>query len=262
MDYSNIIWQRKGNIGIITFNNPDSYNSLSAEMETELMDLLPRLNGEKDLHAVILTGAGKAFGAGGDMQRFLNGARNRREQGGVGFIFSNRLARALLAVEIPLIAAINGAAVGAGLTISLTCDLRIASEHGLFGAVFSKVGIAPEFASSFLLSRIVGVTKANEMALTAKIIDAKEALTAGLISEITSPEDLLPRAEELAGQIADLPAFGIRVTKRVLRHGMSATMEQALDYEEHAETLCLSTLDHEEAIKAFIEKRQPIFIGR
>ncbi|MBW2367517.1 MAG: enoyl-CoA hydratase/isomerase family protein [Deltaproteobacteria bacterium] len=262
MDYSSIAWQRQDEIGILKFNSPETYNSLSSEMHLELFDLLPRLKEEKDLRAVIITGEGKSFSSGGDMALFLKMIRNQREQGGVGDVFSSKLAKAILAIEIPVIAAVNGPAIGAGFTLSLICDIRIASKNAAFGAVFAQVGLTPEYASSFLLSRIVGLTKACEMMLTARIIDAQEALTAGLVSEVTSRERLMPRAEELARKIATLPPIGVRTTKRVLRHGLSATLEQAIEYEELAETYCMSSLDHEEAIKAFVEKRKPKFIGR
>ncbi|MBW1789401.1 MAG: enoyl-CoA hydratase/isomerase family protein, partial [Deltaproteobacteria bacterium] len=163
---------------------------------------------------------------------------------------------------IPIIAAINGAAVGGGFTLSLTCDIRIASEAARFGAVFARVGLSPEYGSSFLLSRVVGLTKASELVLTARIFDAQEALSMGLVGEVVPEEQLMARAKEIAGQIAGLSPVAVRMGKRTLRHGLDSTLSQALDYEELAESHCFSSLDHQESVKAFMEKRAPEFKGR
>jgi len=261
-EYTAIKWEREGSIGILTFNQPENMNALGGELTTELMDVMNRLPHEPDLNVVIVTGSGAAFSAGGDLQRFLNQSVAHQEQGGAIDIFSNQMARKFLEVKIPLIAAINGAAVGGGFTLSLTCDLRIASEEARFGAVFAKVGLSPEYGSSFLLSRIVGLTKAGELILTARIFDAKEALDIGLVSEVVPPDQLLDRARALANRIAALPPIAIRLAKRTIRHGLECTLSQALEYEELAESHCFSSLDHLEAVKAFLHKRPPKYQGR
>ncbi|MBU2648652.1 enoyl-CoA hydratase/isomerase family protein [bacterium] len=261
-DYKTIAWQRDGHIGILTLNQPDSMNALSPRLSAELADCVDRIPDEKNLRVVIFTGAGKAFSAGGDMDSFLLRSIARQENGGAGDLFSNSMSRRFLKIEIPVIAAINGAAIGGGFTLALTCDLRIAAESARFGAVFARVGLSPEYGSSYLLSRIIGLTKASELVLTARIFDAGEALDIGLLNEVTTPDNLLPRARELAGQIAALPPVAIRMAKRTLRHGLESTLSQALDYEELAETHCFSTLDHQEAVRSFLEKRTPEFQGR
>jgi len=262
VDYSFLKWEREEQFGIIRFNRPEALNALSLDLQEELLDLLPRLNHMEGLRAVIITGEGKAFSAGGDLQGFLDNYQRYVERGGTHELFRNRVPRALLGVEIPLIAAINGPAVGGGLTLSLTCDFRIASEEARFGAVFARVGLAPEYGSSFLLSRIVGLTRATEMILTARIINAKEALGYGLISEVLSGDKLMDRARDIAMQVAALSPIGIRMCKRVLLHGLDCTLSQAIEYEELAETLCFSSLDHKESVSAFVEKRTPKFSNR
>jgi len=256
--YSALKWECEGAIGILTFNQPENLNALGPQIYEELMDFMERIHLQEDLQVVIITGEGKAFSAGGDMDGFLSRSVAHHEKGGAIDLFTNEMARKFLNVEIPLIAAVNGAAVGGGFTLSLTCDLRIASEEALFGAVFAKVGLSPEYGSSFLLSRIVGLTKASELVLTAKIFGAQEALDMSLISEVVPPEKLLERARALAQEIASLPP----VAKRTLRHGLESTLSQALDFEELAETHCFSSLDHQEACRAFLEKRSPKFQGR
>jgi len=261
-EYTAIKWEREGPIGIITLNRPDDLNALKPELQAELIDLVGRLPGETDLQVIILTGSGKAFSAGGDLDSFMKRSIDHQEQGGAMPLFKNRLPRTFLNVEIPIIAAVNGAAVGGGFTILLTCDLRIASEEARFGALFAKVGLSPEYGSSYLLSRVVGLTKASELILTAKIFDAEEALGMGLITEMVPADQLMTRARELATQIADLPPFAVRMCKRTIRHGLECTLSQALDYEELAITHGFISKDHQEAVRAFMEKRSPKFQGR
>ncbi len=261
-EYTAIEWDRDGPIGIITLNRPEQHNAMGPELKEELFHILDRVALEKDLRVLIITGSGKAFSAGGDLEVFLKKSRDHQEQGGAIELFSNNLSRKFLSVEIPVIAAVNGAAVGGGLTISLTCDLRLASEEARFGAVFAKVGLSPEYGSSFLLSRIVGLTKASELILTARIFDAEEALRIGLVSEVVSSDELMGRAKALAVQIASLSPVAVRMAKRTLRHGLESTLSQALDYEELAESRCFSSLDHQEAVMAFLEKRPPEFQDR
>lgn len=262
IQYESILWQQEGSIGLITLNRPETFNALGREINHDLWDLVGRIKDSSDLQVLILTGAGKAFSAGGDMQAFLNQIETNQKTGGALPLFVNALARRFLDIEIPIIAAMNGPAVGGGLTLSLTCDLRIASENAKFGAVFTRAGLSPEYGSSFLLSRIVGLTKASEWILTARMIDAPEALASGLVSEVTPPEQLMDRARALAEQIAALPPLATRVAKRTLRHGLDATLAQALDYEEMVFTYCQGSQDHYEAVQAFIEKRPAKFRGR
>jgi|APSaa5957512622_1039677.scaffolds.fasta_scaffold22147_3 enoyl-CoA hydratase/carnithine racemase len=261
-DYKAIKWERDGHIGILTLNQPDKMNALGPELRAELEDCISQIPAEKDLRVVIFTATGKAFSAGGDMETFLQTAVDRQERGGADSLFTNDMSRKFLNVEIPIIAAINGVAVGGGFTLSLTCDIRIASENARFGAVFARVGVSPEYGSSFLLSRIVGLTKASELVLTARLFDAQEALSIGLLNDVVAPEDLMTKAREYAEQIAALPPVAIRLGKRTLRHGLESTLSQALDYEELAETHCFSSLDHQEAVRSFLEKRAPEFQGK
>ncbi|MBW2283520.1 MAG: enoyl-CoA hydratase/isomerase family protein [Deltaproteobacteria bacterium] len=260
--YSAIQWEREGHVGIITLNRPEQLNAIGPELREELPDIMDRVAADAELRVLIITGTGKAFSAGGDLGGFLQRSRSYQAQGGAIDLFSNSMSRKFLGVEIPIIAAINGAAVGGGFTLSLTCDIRIASEAARFGAVFARVGLSPEYGSSFLLSRVVGLTKASELVLTARIFDAQEALSMGLVGEVVPEEQLMARAKEIAGQIAGLSPVAVRMGKRTLRHGLDSTLSQALDYEELAESHCFSSLDHQESVKAFMEKRAPEFKGR
>jgi len=261
-EYSAIQWEQEGSLGIITLNRPETLNAIVPELREELSHVLNKVAENNGLRAVIITGSGKAFSAGGDLEGFLRRSEAHQKQGGAIEIFSNSMSRKFLSVGIPIIAAVNGAAIGAGFTLSLTCDLRIASEDARFGAVFARVGLSPEYGSSYLLSRIVGLTRASELVLTARIFDAEEALRIGLVSEVVPRDDLMVRARALAGQIASFSPVAVRMAKRTLRYGLESTLSQALDYEELAESHCFSSLDHQEAVKAFLEKRPPRFRGR
>jgi enoyl-CoA hydratase/carnithine racemase len=260
-EYSFLKWKKKGSIVIITFNRADTLNALTSDLQEEFLDLLQHLKDVHELRAIIITGEGKAFSAGGDLQGFLKKYEKYSKQGGSRELFRNRLPRTVLSIEVPLIAAINGPAVGGGLTLTLLCDFRIASEEAIFGAVFARVGLSPEYGSSFLLSRIVGLTRATEMILTAKIIGAKEALEYGLVSEVLPPHLLMRRAQEIAEEISSLPPISIRMCKRALKHGLDCNLHQAIAYEEMLETYCFSSLDHKEAVSAYLEKRSPKFMG-
>ncbi len=260
-EYEHLLWEREGNIGVLRFNFPEARNALSSGLQEDLLDFLPKLNHMEGLHALVLTGEGKAFSAGGDMNLFVQNYGKFKERGGVRDTYQNRVGKALYLVEIPIIAAVNGPAIGAGLTLTLSCDIRIASENAVFGAGFARVGISPEYGSSLLLSRTVGLSRATEMILTARMIRAQDALAYGLVTEVVSSEQLLPRSREVAREIADLPPYATRMCKRVLRHGLDCTVTQAMDYEELVETLCFTSRDHEEAARAFLEKRKPEFLG-
>jgi enoyl-CoA hydratase len=257
-----VIWERQKDIGIIKFNQPETLNALSSKMKGELLELLGEIKVDSDLKVIILTGTGKAFSAGGNLQEFMAHWEANKNKGGAQDLFANDLARAMLSVEVPAIAAVNGPAVGGGMTLSLCCDIRIAAEEARFGAVFVKAGLAPEYGSSFLLARAVGLTRASELILTGRIIDASEALQMGLVSEVLPGPKLMERAMELAHIISSHPPLAVRMAKRVLRHGLECTLSQALDYEELAETHCFSSMDHYEAVKSMVEKRSPEFIGR
>lgn len=261
-NYQTITWERDETIGILTLNDPDNMNALGEVLAAELADCVSRIPDEPDLRVVIFTGSGKAFSAGGNMERFHKRSADLQAKGGVDALFSNHLARLFLKIEIPVIAAINGAAVGGGFTLALGCDLRIAARNARFGAVFAKVGLSPEYGSSFLLSRIVGQTKASELVLTARLFDAEEALRIGLLNEVVEADALAARARQLAAEIAALPPIAVRLGKRTLRYGLDCTLSQALEYEELAETHCFGSLDHQEAVKSFLDKRTPAFRGR
>ena len=262
MNNQSVLVQVEDGVATVTLNRPDAMNALDDSIKEGLTNLIPKLDEDPEVRVFILTGAGKAFCAGGDLQGFKRRYEEFQSGEGGHEYFSNIVAETMVKVSKPVLAAINGAAVGGGLTLSLTCDIRFASDQAKFGTGFVRVGLTPEYGSSFLLPRIVGPGKAFEMVLTARIIDATEAERIGLINKVVPHERLLEEAHQMAKEIASHPPVAIKMAKQALRRGMESTLSQAIDYETHLETYCFSTRDHYEAVNAFIEKRKPNFEGK
>jgi enoyl-CoA hydratase/carnithine racemase len=262
-----VLTSRDGAILIVTLNLPDKRNPIS---DPAVIAALERILGEADsdigVRAVILTGAGTAFSSGGDLKAMREGRglraslpaqtrRNYRE--GI-----QRLPLLFHALEVPVIAAVNGPAIGAGLDLACMCDVRIASETAVFAESFVKVGIVPGDGGAWLLPRIVGFSKATELALTGETIGADEALRIGLVSRVVPGGELIAAAREVAGKIAANPPHAVRMTKRLLREGQTATLANILEMSAAMQSLAHATRDNDEAMDAFLEKRPPRFTGQ
>lgn len=263
---SPLLTARDGAILTVTLNLPDKRNPIS---DNGLIDALiaTMLEADADIgvRAVILTGAGSAFSSGGDLKAMKAGVglraglpaqtrRNYRE--GI-----QRLPLMFQALEVPVIAAINGAAIGAGLDLACMCDVRIAAERAIFAESFVKVGIVPGDGGAWLLPRIVGFSRATELALTGETIDAATALAIGLVSRVVADDALLPAARLVADKIAANPPHAVRMTKRLLREGQVATLANNLEMAAAMQSLAHATRDNDEAIDAFLDKRPPRFTG-
>jgi len=231
MDYKEIVFERKGDWGTLFLNRPEVLNALSDEMRAELFDFLQHAAVDRTLRVLIISGKGRAFSAGADLNVLKQRYENYRKDGQQDISQRMMLPRALATFPKPLIAAINGPAVGFGATMPLNCDIRIASIDARFSFAFARLGVTPEFCSSYFLPRLVGLGQAAELIYTAKTIDAEEALRIGLINHLVQPEALLPEAENIAAQIAQLPPLSVHAAKRLLRHGIHSTLEQVIDYE-------------------------------
>ncbi len=262
MENQTVLVQVEDGVATMTLNRPEAMNALNDEIKDGLIDNMKKLDQDPDVRVFLITGAGKAFCAGGDLQDFKKRYEEYRSEEGGHEYFFNVVAEMMVSLSKPVVAAVNGAAIGGGLTLSLTCDIRFASDKAKFGAGFVRVGLAPEYGSSFLLSRTVGPGKAFEMVLTAGIINAQEAEKIGLVNKVVPHDQLLDEALKTAREIASHPPMAIQLAKRALRRGMESTFSQALDYETHVETYLFSTRDHYEAVNAFLEKRKPSFQGK
>ncbi len=257
--------ERNGAVVTLTMNQPDTRNALTGNTAVqEFVDTCAAIALDTTVRVLIITGAGPVFCSGGnvkDMQRFFKNdvsAELIREEYRNGI---QRLPRALYNLDVPVIAAINGAAVGAGLDLTCMCDIRIAASTATFAVSFVKVGIVPGDGGAWLLPRAVGMSKASEMAFTGEAISATEALACGLVSRVVAPEDLLAEANRLADKIAANPGAVLRMTKRLLREGERSSLESLLELSAAYQAIAHKTADHQEAVMAFVEKRKPKFAG-
>jgi 2-(1,2-epoxy-1,2-dihydrophenyl)acetyl-CoA isomerase len=254
MGYKTISVETKGSVGILSLNRPEVLNALSDEMRDDLIHFMRRAAEDDRLRVLIMTGKGRAFSAGGDLNMFKSAYERYRQEGQDSGFGGIDLPKVFTDFPKPLIAAVNGAAVGFGLTVTLTCDIRLASTDATFSCAFVRVGVTPEFGSSYFLPRLIGYGKAAELAFTAKMFDAEEAARIGLVNRIVEPGLLLPEAEALAKEIAGMPPEAVQMTKRVLRHGSHSTLEQVLPYESLVFHHCSKTKEHYEAVCGILDR--------
>jgi enoyl-CoA hydratase/carnithine racemase len=260
-----LLYEQQGHIVTLTMNEPERRNPLTGNTAVqEFLAAIQRIENDRSVRAVILTGAGSVFSSGGnikDMERQASGAvsglqiRQEYRQG------IQRLPLALFNLEVPVIAAVNGAAIGAGLDLTCMCDIRIASTKAKFAESFVKVGIVPGDGGAWLLPRVIGLARAAEMTFTGQLIDAQQALDWNLVSRVVAPEELMPSARALAEQIAANPPHAVRLGKRLLREGIHSRLDTLLEVSAAYQALSHQTADHAEAVAAFLEKREPVFKG-
>lgn len=253
-------------IVLLTLNRPDLRNPISdPEMVEGLLGALLRLDADPAARVAILTGAGKGFSSGGNINQMKPGGNlNAGSPAATRLAYKRgiqRLPLAFAALEVPVIAAVNGAAMGAGCDLTCMCDLRIAGESARFAESFVKLGLIAGDGGSWLLPRVVGWSKAAEMALTGDPIDAAEALACGLVSRVVPDADLLTEARKLARRISANPPQAVRMTKRLLWEGRRIDLASLLEMASAMQAAAHATADHEEAVSAFLEKRVPDFRG-
>ena len=262
MSYETIILTREENVATITLNRPDKLNSWSAELIDEVIKVTDELSKDDTVGAVILTGAGRAFCAGGDLALPLFDMKGYSLEMKNFFHKVNMIPLGLRNLRKPVIAAVNGPAVGAGCAMAMACDIIIASEAATFGMAFVNVGYHPDAGASYFLPRLVGINKACELIFTGRIIDAREAERIGLANQVVAADTLLPTAKELADRLANGPSLAISLAKSTIYNGMQMTLEQSLEVESQAASLILQTEDQKEGTNAFREKRKAAYKGR
>jgi 2-(1,2-epoxy-1,2-dihydrophenyl)acetyl-CoA isomerase len=255
----------KDGVAVLTMNRPDRLNALSETMLDAMLDALPRLAADPRVGVVVLTGAGRGFCAGGDVKAMAEGremAGDTLEERAEGLRAKMETSRWLHEMPKPTIAMVRGAAAGAGLSLALACDLRVAGESARFGTAFARVGYSGDFGGSYYLTQLVGTAKARELYYTAELIDAAQALGLGLVNRVVPDDRLEEETLALAGRIARGPRVAVRYMKRNLNAAESGTLKELLDLEAWHHTRTGQTDDHREATKAFVEKREPTFRGR
>lgn len=266
-DASPLLVEQAGPVVTLTINRPESRNPLGEPGDGErFAAAAERINGDRDVRCVILTGAGPAFSAGGNLKAmrergpgFAGPGAHIRDQYRHGI---HRMVRALWTLEVPMIAAVNGAAIGLGNDVACLADTRIAADTAIFGATFLRVGLVPGDGGAWLLPRVLGMARAAELLYTADTIDAPTALSWGLVSKVVPPAQLMDEARALAERICRQPPDVLRMTKKLLRDGLTQTFDTVMELSASMQALAHHTEDHLEAVNAFFEKRPPVFKGR
>ncbi len=257
--YENIKYEVKENIGYVTINRPKAMNALNMDVLNELYDVFTEIDQDKDLRAVILTGEGKAFVAGADIAQMhqLNALEGREMM-----MMGHKVMNLIENNEKPVIAAVNGFALGGGCELAMACDIRIASEKAKFAQPEVGLGIIPGFGGTQRLARLVGKGMAKYMILTAEMIKAEEAHRIGLVEKVVAPEELLPEAERIAQTIAAKAPIAIATAKSAINNGYDMDMKSASKFEIETFTAAFGSDDKTEGMAAFLEKRAPEFKNR
>lgn len=266
--FEHIVWERRGQVGVLTLAKPDRLNALSQAMRDEVASVLAAAAGDDDVRALVLTGAGRGFCSGADLQAgaavMAEGGMQRvtqteklDEMGWVG-----RWATMWARFDKPVVGAINGVAAGAGLSTALACDVRIGSEHARFKSVFIERNLSPDSGLSFYLPRVVGYAAAADMIFTSRAVGAEEALRIGLLNRLVAAGELVDAAVAYAGEMAQWPPLALRMSKRVLQHNQDAGLEDALRYESLGlEFARRARNDVKESQASFREKRKGVYTG-
>ena len=263
-----VLYRQEGAIVTLTLNLADSRNAIGTHQDCEdLAAAFVRAQDDAGVSCIILTGAGSSFSAGGNLKAM-------KERNGIGPLDApdatranykrgvQRIARTMWECEVPMIAAINGHAIGLGLDLACLCDMRISAEGAKFASSFIKMGIVPGDGGAWILPRAVGLAKAAEMIFTGDMLTAAEALNIGLVSQVVPADQLSSAAQALAARVVANPAKALRLAKRLLREGQQQRLADVLELSAAFQALAHETQDHAEALAAFLEKRSPAFNGR
>jgi len=260
MAYETILYTQDEGVLTITLNRPDTLNAFNGLMGAELIDALKKAERDPAARCIVLTGAGRAFSSGEDLK-----ARQAEGITEFGSTLRNRYNPIVLSIrnmDKPVLGSINGVAAGAGCSLALACDLRIASEKARFIEVFVRVGLVPDSGSSFFLPRLVGLGKALEMAFLGDEVGAEEALRLGLVNKVVPPAELESATRELALRLAKGPTKAIGLAKRAMNRALSMDLEELLEYETHGQEIAGASAYYKEGVAAFTGKRQANFTGR
>lgn len=261
MSYHSIILTKADGVAVIQMNNPKAMNALEDELSAELLSAYKDVAADPAVGAVILTGAEKAFCAGGDLKKLNEGFPTA--EAGYDYMKSFReMVTTFLNMPKPTIAAVNGFAVGAGFCIAMQADLILASDKAKFGMAFANVGLIPDLAGLYTLPRLVGLQRAKELVFTGRTIGAEEAGAMGIVNRVVPHEQLLDEAQKLARRLADGPRVALRMAKNVMNDSINMTLEQLLDLEPHAQSICFQSEDHKIGVQAFFREEKPVFKGR
>lgn len=256
MFFQHLLYEKEGNVGLIKINRPHALNALNSEVLYELSDVFDLVENDEEIRVVVLSGEGKAFVAGADISEMMGlSSKQARKFSTLGL----NLFRRIELFEKPVIAAVNGFALGGGCELALSCDIRIASEKAKFGQPEVGLGITPGFGGTQRLPRLIGTSMAKELIFTGNMINAEEAKSIGLVNRVVFPELLMEETLKLANKIASVSSTAVTYAKVAINRGMETDIETGIELEKDVFTLCFAEEEQEEGMSAFLEKRQPVF---
>lgn len=259
MAYETLILEKEGGVRTVTLNRPERLNALNGQLILDLTSVIDELEADEGCVSVIVTGAGRGFCAGADIKEMAEpSARGRRPAVSTRFAFFNRLEE----MGRPVIAAINGPCNGGGLELALCCDFRIASEAATIGLGEVKLGVIPAGGGTARLPRLIGPGRAKEFLYFGNIVRAQEAYQIGIVNKVVPPDELMPEAKRWAAELAERPPLSLRMLKNCVNMGMQMSLLDAIDYESKCSAILVNTEDRIEGMRAFVEKRKPVFKGR
>lgn len=263
MSWEHVLLEKEDRVATLTLNRPEKLNAFGGRMRQELLEAVEEACEDPDVRVLVLTGAGKAFCAGGDVDEFVAGTSQALSPAATAERPAmSKIVLALNTVGKPVLAAVNGVAAGGGCNLALSCDLRIASDRARFGQVFVRRGAHPDWGGIYFLPRLVGYAKAAELIFSGEVIGAQEALAIGLVNRVVRHEELSAATRELAERMARNAPLAISLAKRGLQNFYKMDLAQALDYEHFALGLTAGSEDFREGFQAFLEKREPVFHDR
>jgi 2-(1,2-epoxy-1,2-dihydrophenyl)acetyl-CoA isomerase len=257
-EYSTILFAVSDKVAHLTFNRPESANSLNATLSAELMDAVARCEDDPDVRALVVSGSGRFFCAGADLKGFYSAGSELKSRVSLFHVSISRLARA----DFPVIAAVNGAAAGAGMGLACACDLVIAAESARFTMAYTKIGLSPDGTTTYFLPRRIGIGRAMELVLLNRTLSAKEALDWGIANRVVADATLAEEAHALAAQLAKGPTRAYGAAKRLMHSGFTESLETQIEMELRSVGALARTEDARAAIAAFAAKRAPVFTGR
>jgi len=262
MKEHHVLYEAKGHVAVITLNRPEAKNAFSPEMIRLWREYLEEAKQDDAIRAIIVTGNGDTFCSGGDIRDMAEGKLKSWDMKRFLWDGVHRIVFALEDLDKPVIAAINGAAMGAGMDMAIMCDLRVCSEKAKLAESYIMMGLVPGDGGAYFLPRVAGLPKALELLLTGDVMSAEEALRLGIVNKVVSHDRLMAETMKLAEKIAARPPLAIRMTKRAVYQGLTSTLRSHLDYISSQISLLSETKDHQEAARAFLEKRKPKFEGK